>query len=272
MMVFVGMARKAERDLVWRVNVQGTANVIAACQAAGVGRLVYTSSANVSIEGEILEADEEAAGYATHFYDLYGPSKAEAERLVLAANSASLATAALRPGGLWGPGSGGYMVQTFLSELAADRFVATMGDPKSIADNTHVHNLVRAERLAADALLARPEVVGGRAYFITDEERHNVMEWFRPIAEGLGYRYPTRNVPGALAWVIAWFGEVAYYLGGPVPPITRLAVMKLTQGSSFLNDRARAELGYEPLLKRDEGVALHLADYRATLDKLKAAR
>lgn len=269
MMSFVGIAPRAEREAIWSVNVDGTRNVIDACRAEGVGRLVYTSSANVVIDAEILEADE-SAPYAATFVDLYGPSKAEAERQVLAANGDDLGTVALRPGGLWGPGRGGFMIAAFLEQLAQDRFVASIGDGTAVVDNTHIHNLVRAELLAAVALLERPKQVGGRPFFITDEERINGIEWFRPIAEGLGYDFPTRSLPGSLAYGIAWLSEVAYWMGGPVPTLTRIGVLKLTRGSSFVNHQARAELGYEPVLRRDEGVALHLDDYRALLEQLKA--
>lgn len=264
----VGIAKPALRDKVFGVNVTGTENVVAACQSQGVGRLVHTSSANVCIEGEILEADE-SAPYVQQFIDLYAATKVPAERAVLAANGPALKTVALRPGGLWGPGNGGYMVSTFLGQL--DNLVALIGDGTAVADNTHVCSLVRAELLAAQALSETPDVVGGKAYFVTDEERINGMEWFRPIAEGLGYSWPTRRIPGWLMYGVGWASEVAHRFGGPTPTLTRIGVVKLIQGSSFRCDRARKDLGYEPLYTRDSGVAAHLEDYRLTLAAQKGS-
>ena len=262
----VGIASKTVRERAFGVNVTGTAHVIEACRRQGVGRLVHTSSANVCIDGEILEADE-SAPYAESFVDLYAETKVPAEKAVLAADGEGLRTVALRPGGLWGPGTGGFMVTSFLAQL--DNLVALIGDGTAVVDNTHVHSLVRAELLAAQALRDRPEVVGGQAYFVTDEERLNGIEWFRPIAEGLGYPWPTRRIPGWLMYGIGWASEVTYRFGGPKPTLTRIGVLKLVRGSSFRCDKARADLGYAPLYTRDGGVALHLDDYRRALAATK---
>ncbi|MCO4748323.1 MAG: NAD-dependent epimerase/dehydratase family protein, partial [Proteobacteria bacterium] len=267
----VGIASAAVRDRAVGINVRGTENVVAACQAASVPRLVHTSSANVCIDGEILEADE-SAPYAQTFVDLYAETKVGAENAVLAANSDTLRTVALRPGGLWGPGTGALMVTAFLEQLAAGNFVATIGDGTAVVDNTHVESLVRAELLAAQALSERSEVVAGQAYFITDEERINGIEWFRPIADGLGFAWPTRRVPGWLMYAVGWAGEVAHRFGGPKPTLTRIGVLKLVRGSSFRCDKARRDLGYEPLYTRDSGVAAHLDDYRASLARIQEGR
>ena len=263
-----GLAPKAIVDRVWSVNVDGTQAVIDACRDAGVGRLVHTSSANVVIDRELVEVDE-SVPYAAHWVDQYGPSKAEGERRVLAANGPTLRTVALRPGGIWGPGEGGFMVKTFLGQLAAGRFVATIGDGTAVVDNTHVSNLVRAELLAAIALGEQGDAVGGQAYFITDDERINGIEWFRPICEGLGCSFPSFHLPAALMYGVALAGEVGHRLGLPEPDLTRIGVVKLTKSTAFSIDAARHDLGYAPLVKRDEGVAAHLEDYRATYPTLR---
>jgi nucleoside-diphosphate-sugar epimerase len=266
---FAGLAPASVRERVSSINVGGTEVVIDACRAQSVGRLVYTSSLNVALDRELLEADE-TAPYAETWVDLYGPSKARAERAVLGADQpGGLRTTALRPGGIWGPGGGGYMIRAFLEQLAAGRFVATIGDGTAVVDNTHVHSLVRAELLAAQALATEPARAGGRAYSITDDERINGIEWFRPLAEGLGQPWPSRRVPGGLMYAVAWLGELAHLLGAAEPAVTRIGVLKLIRGSSFRIDRAREELGYEPLVGRDQGIALHLPDYRRTWERLR---
>jgi 3beta-hydroxy-delta5-steroid dehydrogenase/steroid delta-isomerase len=268
-MSFVGLASAATRERVFGVNVEGTRTVVEACRAAGVGRLVHTSTTNVCIDREIIEEDE-SAPYASSFVDLYGESKVLAEKLVLAADtSGGLRTVALRPGGIWGPGAGGFMIGAFLEQLVAGRMVASIGRGVAVADNTHVHSLVRAELLAAQVLGSMPDSVGGKPYFITDDERINGMEWFRPLAEGLGYRFPSLGLPGPLMYGIAWLGELAHLLGGSEPKLTRIGVLKLTRASSFRIDAARRDLGYAPMWTRDEGIAAHMDDYRALHDALE---
>lgn len=266
----LGVARQAVRERVFRINVDGTRQVIHACQASGVGRLVYTSSANVVIDRELVEVDE-SVPYASAWVDLYGESKAEAERLVRAANSPALRTVALRPGGIWGPGGGGFMIDAFLRQLAERRFVATIGDGAAVVDNTHVYSLVRAELLAARALRHTPERVGGQAYFITDDERINGIAWFRPLVEALGEPWPSRALPGRAMYLLAWSLEWAHYLGAPEPPLTRIGIAKLIRSSAFRIDRARDDLGYAPLIDHRAGLRLHHADYEASFRALRGA-
>src|SRR5262249_3955480 len=80
-----------------RVNVIGTANVLAACREHGVARLVYTSTPSVVHHGGDLEGVDESLPYPRHFEAAYPKTKAAAERMVLAANGPELATVALRP-------------------------------------------------------------------------------------------------------------------------------------------------------------------------------
>ena len=76
----------------WRefyaTNVVGTQNVIEACRASGVGRLVFTSSPSVTFDGRDQCGVDESAPYPTRWLAHYPHSKALAEQAVLAANDA----------------------------------------------------------------------------------------------------------------------------------------------------------------------------------------
>ncbi len=265
-MAFAGMAPRKVRQRMFEVNVGGTRHVIEACQRQGVGRLVYTSTANVCIDREIVDVGEESP-YARRFVDLYGESKTQAEQLVLAADDPEgLRTCAIRPGGIWGGAPGGYMIQAFLDQVAAGRFSATIGSGEAVVDNTHVDNLAWAELLAASRLHTDPDVVGGQAYFVTDDERLNGITWFKPITDAIGIPWPRLKLPAGLMYVVAWVGEFLHLLGLPEPPITRIGILKLTRSSAFLVDKARKDLGWEVLVQRDEGLAHHMDDYRAYLE------
>ena len=62
--------------------------MIAACRACGVRRLVYTSSPSVVFDGRDMEGVDESVPYPRHYDAPYPATKAEAERLVRAANDA----------------------------------------------------------------------------------------------------------------------------------------------------------------------------------------
>ena len=116
---------------------------------------------------------------------------------------------------------------------------------------------------AARALRRTPDVVGGQAYFVTDDERLHGTAWFRPLVEGLGHRWPRARIPGRVAYALAWLGEQAYRFGGPEPVLTRIGVLKLDRSSALRVDRARRDLGYAPLWTRDTGLAAARDDHRA---------
>ena len=194
------LARASVRRLVYGVNVLGTECVIRACQAAGVKKLIFTSSITVSVDGPIREGDETAPYVGTDgLPDLYSQTKSRAEKMVLEADdSEGLRTAAVRPGGVWGPGEGAMMVQDFLEHLAAGQFKLKIGDGKSVTDNVHVDSVVDVHFLVAKKLSEDPELVGGQAYFVSDDEPTNPVGWYRPDRRrsrdtpGRSFSYPAR--------------------------------------------------------------------------------
>lgn len=258
-------AAPRRKRFVWGVNVVGTENVLRACRASKVKRLVHTSSFNVVTSGRIDEGDE-SLPYAEDARDLYSMTKIAAEKRVLAADDPNgLRVVALRPGGIWGGGRGSMMLEAFVTELAKGKFAATIGDGTSVLDNVHVENVVDAELLAARALAMSPDRVAGKAYFVTDDERINPMEWFRPIVEGLGHRFPSIKVPRAVMMGLATGLELAQQFGAPEPTVTRRGIRNLTDSISFRTDRARADLGYAPRY-RHEHLTLLLPELRTIHD------
>lgn len=265
------LAPPALRRFVYGVNVVGTENVVRAARAAGVTAFVHTSSFNVVMDRPIRDGDE-SLPYAAGAFDLYSVTKIAAEKLALEADGKDgMHVAAIRPGGIWGSGRGAMMIDAFVEQLAKGAFVASIGDGNALLDNTHVENVVDAELLAARALRTRPETVGGRAYFVTDDDRYDGTEWFRPLVEGLGHRYPSAKIPAKVAMAIGYAGEVAHKLGAPTPTLTRRAVRNLTEGATFRIDRARADLGYEPRYGREHLVDL-LPELKPVHDRLRGGK
>ncbi len=269
--------RPERRRRVFDVNVLGTEQVLRACRAAGVGRLVHTSSFNVAMGDSVRGGDERTRLVrAGDLLDLYSETKTLAEQQVLAADDPTgLRTVALRPGGVWGAGEGGMMIARFVEQLAAGRFSVLVGNGRTVLDNTHVENAVDAHLLAAAKLRQTPETVGGQAYFITDDEPSNGLDWFRPLVEGLGHAWPKRRVPGWLVYRVAALLEWLHFLrggAGPEPTLTRRGVLNLIRDGSFRIDRARNELGYSPRVRAADGLAAILPDARRLYERFRAER
>src|SRR5690554_4001860 len=79
-------------DEFYQANVEGTRVIIDACKKHGVQRLVYTSSPSVIGGAEDLLGVDESIEYPSTYLTHYPKTKAEAERMVMAANGADLAT------------------------------------------------------------------------------------------------------------------------------------------------------------------------------------
>ncbi len=268
------LARPKVRRHVHEVNVLGTECVIRACKDARVKKLIFTSSIVVAVDGPIRDADENAPYVGKGgLPDLYSQTKSQAEKFVLAADDSNgLRTTAIRPGGVWGPGEGAVVVQDFLEHLASGKFKAVIGDGTSVTDNVHIDSVVDAHFLAAQKLTDNPDLVGGQAYFVSDDEPMNPVTWYRPIVESLGYPWPKVQIPSSLAYAIAYVGELAHYLGAPFPSITRRGVLAVSRDASFRIDKARAHLGYEPRTSSAEGLPSLMPELRTIHDRLKSAR
>src|SRR4051794_35742285 len=87
-----------------RINVQGTRNVVAACEAGGVRRLVHVGTEAALMAGKPLVNVDERAELRPDSPVLYSSSKAKAEQIVRGANGGDLETAVVRPRFVWGKG------------------------------------------------------------------------------------------------------------------------------------------------------------------------
>lgn len=266
----LGICREATRSRVLDINVGGSRQLIKVAKDLGVKRLIATSTNNVCFDHEIIMGDE-SIPYATRPLDLYTESKAMAEDAVLSADNGptGLRTCALRPGGIWGGGQGGVMVKTMLKQVAGGQFKALPGDGSAEVDNTHIENLVDAQLLALEKLVENANTIGGEAYYITDAEPMNALEWYRPLIEGLGEKFPTTRLPAKLMYAVGFISELVCYLKNTDSTLTRVGILKVTRSHSFKIDKARRDLGYAPKRQRLEGIEEILPAAREELQRLR---
>jgi nucleoside-diphosphate-sugar epimerase len=246
-----------------RANVEGTRQVVAACRATGVRRLVYTSSPSVVFDGTDMEGVDESAPYPAHFEAPYPATKAEAEQLVRAANGPELATVALRPHLIWGPGDN-HLVPRLVARARAGRLRKIGRTPKRI-DATYIDNAAEAHILAADRL-EPGAAIAGRVYFIAQGEPVPLWELVNAILAAAGLPPVTRTVSLPLATAAAQLMESTYRVLGLMsePPLTRFVVRELATAHWFDLTAARRDLGYAPRVSTAEGLARLAANFRET--------
>ena len=234
-----------------RTNVDGTRNVIDACRTEGVERLVYTSSPSVVFAGDDLENVDESLPYPEHRYAHYAATKAEAERMVLAANGASLRTVSLRPHLIWGPHDN-HLVPRI---IARSKRLRRIGRENKLVDSTYIDNAADAHVLAADRLTP-DSAVSGKAYFISNGEPRPIWDLINGILAAADRPPVTRTIPVGLARAVGACMEGVYgalRLSGE-PPMTRFLASELSTAHWFDISAARRDLGYEPLVSIDEGL------------------
>jgi len=245
------------------VNFGGTSNVITACRAADVPRLVYTSSPSVVYQGGDLAGVNESAPLCTRAPCAYPTSKAAAERLVTTAHSRELATVSLRPHLVWGPGDKN-VVPRVLAQARRGR-LRIVGAGRNRVDCTHITNVIDAHLLAEQALAADPGVPGGKAYFITNGEPVVLWDWINELLRGTGLPEVTRRISLNNAYRIGGVLETLWRglrLRGE-PPMTRFVAKELATDHWFDITAARRDLGYAPRITMAAGTADLLAHYRA---------
>ncbi len=232
-----------------RLNVGGTANVIAASRAAGVRRLVHVGTEAALTAGQALVGVDEGAPLRPDSPFLYSSSKAKAEQLVRDANRDGLETVVVRPRFVWGKGD--TTLLPAIAELVRSGRFRWVGGGRHLSDTTHVDNTVEGLWLGATRAPA------GGVYFVTDGEPVVFRDFVTRMLATQDVTMPDKSVPAGLATAAAATAERAWRLlkrPGP-PPLTGFAVWVSSKECTLDISRARTELAYEPVRTRDEGLA-----------------
>jgi len=234
-------------------NVTGTENIIAACRREGVGKLVYTSTPSVVFGALDQEGVDESTPYPSSYETAYPETKAIAERKVLASNSPELATVALRPHLIWGPGDN-HLVPRIIARGRAGK-LRKIGRRPCLVDSIYIDNAADAhirafERLAPQAACA------GKPYFISNDEPMPVFDLINKILAAAGVSPVTRSIPVPVAVAVGWMMETVYGVLSikEEPPMTRFVAHQLATSHWFDISAARRDLGYVPSVTIDEGL------------------
>ena len=214
-----------------RVNVEGTINVLSGALAAGVRRLINTSTGGAIYgEGQILPAPED---HPVAPESPYGLSKFCAENYcALFTRLHALSTVSLRYGNVYGPrqdplGEAG-VIAIFCGKLLDGGRPQIFGDGTQTRDYVYVGDVVDANLRAADS-----EVTG--AFNVGRGVQTSVLDIVEALAAQSNNGFEADHLPGRT-------GEVQHIALDP--------------------SRTKAELGWEARVDLDQGLA-------RTLDSLR---
>ncbi len=221
---------EAEKQAFYDVNYQGTINLCSALEKIGIPKaLIFISTVAVygCEYGELITENHPLEGNSP-----YAESKIMAEKYLTdwcAKNGVVLGI--LRPSLLAGknaPGNLGAMVNGIKK-----------GFYMNIAGGKVIKSILMAEDIAH--LLPLLEEKGG-VYNVCDTQQPSFGEISMSVSKQLGKGKPI-SIPYWMAWCMAKVGDLL----GTKAPINSYKLEKMTKSLTFSNEKARRELGWEPM-------------------------
>ena len=237
----------AAPDALGWVHIAGTENTINAARKAGCRRLIHISCADVTLyDGPRSFWNEDSA--PPRPYGALAETKLRAEELVRVSGRRGFRTSVLRPSLVWGPGDTTHLPRW---ESEAGRGgIRILGGGKKLLSTTYIGNLAHAVRCALET-----KITTGNVYYVVDTELSVSRDFFTELSAALDWNPARRGGPYRWAWIAARTGLSSLH---PTQVILR------GQTTAFEMNRAKRDLGYEPLVTREQGLAALATWYRQT--------
>lgn len=227
---------RAEFD---RVNVEGTATTLDAAAAAGVGRILCTSSivALGPTTGGVADEDrlpDPGAGCTD-----YERTKRRALEVTRREAARGRPIVIVYPGIVYGPGAPteGNLLRPMLADHLRGRLRARLGRGDLRICYAYVDDVARGHVLALERGLA------GRGYVLGGVNATQ-DELFAVLRDLTGRPAPRFSVPYAVASLVAGMQVLRARLTGHLPDLTPGMVATFRHEWAYSSDRARREIGY----------------------------
>ena len=250
------------RDKVFSINHLGTLNVLSSAKKTKCKAFVQTSSCTVlsdDLDHDFPNMTEDIPiGYATL---AYGASKAPAELAVLAANTPSFKTCALRPATIIGPGDTYGVIATMHACIANGETPWIIGSGDNMYDFVFVSNVADAHVLALENLLSANTTTpsaAGEAMFVSNQQPIYFRDFMLAVWKQFDHVPPFQlRIPTSLAWFAGLMAEVkVWVMGGRESALSRGSVRDAVGTRYASNEKARRILGYYPRVDFVDAVRL----------------
>jgi dihydroflavonol-4-reductase len=231
--------RLGARDFeeLYRTNVEGTLNLLAAARRAGVQRIVYTSSvATIGIPPDGSAGDENSPVDLANMIGHYKRSKYLAEQLVRDSMESGVPVVIVNPSTPVGPGD---VKPTPTGRLVLD---AASGRMPAYVDTGL--NIVHVDDVAAGHLSAFHRGRPGERYILGGEDM-TLRQILEHIAERVGRKPPRLRLPYAAVLPIAYLAEAYAKISGRSGRVTLEGVRMSRKRMFFSSAKAVRELGYQ---------------------------
>jgi dihydroflavonol-4-reductase len=227
----------------FEANVDGTRNILEACGAEGVDRIVHCSTVGVHGNLEKIPGDEDSPFRPG---DPYQRSKLEGELLARSlAKERGLPLSVFRPSGIYGPGD--TRLLKFFRMVKKRRPLIGSGKPHYHL--TYIDDLVEGIILCGE----HPGAVG-EVFILAGPDAPTLREWYDTVAEVLGVKPIKARLP---VWPFLAAGAACEAVFKPLglrPPVHRRSVHFFTHDRWFDTSKAERLLGFTPRIRLREGM------------------
>jgi nucleoside-diphosphate-sugar epimerase len=232
----------SEEDF-YRINSDGTRNVLQSAKDTRVPKIVHFSSAGVL--GTVPNGEVADETYAQNPQNSYDKSKLEGEKIARIFAGQGMDIVIIRPGWVYGPGDR----RTFklLRAIAKKRFILVT---KGEARQTPVH----IDDLIEGVLLCAEKAQRGEIYHIAGSEVLRVRDICATIAAATGSKIPSISLPLWPVNLAAVVLEKSFILFKKEAPLTRGKLSFFIYPKPLAIQKARQELGYSPKTSFKEGI------------------
>ncbi len=232
----------------YRVNVEGTRNLLDAAKEAKVKRFVFISSLAVLGMRDHHGTDAEAPYHKTG--DSYIDTKIDSEQLVMDyCKKYGLPVTVVRPGFVFGPRDNKLIPR--LSDRLGKKQFMFVGSGKNKINAVYIENLT-------DAIIsaARSEKAIGQKYNVTNDSGMTLEGLVFNIVDIWKFDKPKKHIPKFMAYLVCnILTALARLTKAKEPPyITKTRIKFLSLNLDFDISKTRGDLGYNPRVSIEEGL------------------
>ncbi|KAF0690596.1 Aste57867_18043 [Aphanomyces stellatus] len=250
------------KDLYHRVNYLGTLNVIDACKAHHIPKLVMSSSPSTRFDGSSIDGLTEAQMPKMplkQYMQEYAETKSKAEMAVTAANSDTLFTTSIAPHQVYGPRDNLFLPN--ILEAALNGSLRVFSSPETNYGYnkvcfTHVCNYAHALIIGERALYKDSPALG-QFYITSDGNTHPCPEGYAyfwktideaVVAMGMASLWEKMTLPSWLMYPLAHVSEWIGWAIGRKLKLNKFTVRAMMMHRWFNIDAATKDLGFEPIV------------------------
>lgn len=225
-----------EPEQLYRTNVEGTRNILAAARRAGVARVVHTSSvATIGLPADGSPGTEATPVALADMIGHYKRSKYLAEQLACEATETGMSVVIVNPSTPIGPGD--------VKPTPTGRIVVDAASGRIPAYLDTGLNIVHVDDVAAGHLLAFQHGRAGERYILGGQDM-TLRQILAGIAVLVGRQAPRIRLPYAAVLPVAYASEALAKITGRTRQITLEGVRMARKRMFFSSAKAVRELGY----------------------------